>query len=424
MLYSMKKRVYFFVYVFVLLLFFGFTAFAEMEGEGTEENPYIITTEEDLFSIANGEVYDGFNLYYKLQNDIKIISESWIPISTFSGVFDGNNHTITGIKLIDCSYEKIGVFINNEGVIKNLSVDIYFEGNKIVAGLAAVNSGSITNCKVSGTIINTGSGRTGGVVALNNGGMVGCSSSNATIIANAGVTGGLVAYLNCGYVVNSYSACNITASGTTGGLVGNAYGAGPSNLATIKYCYASGIINSGIGAGLLGFASNSYVRVMASYFNNENKGNTNGFGADFASMKSKDLYYSWDFDNVWTIDEDTNDGYPYLIKITLDYPISVQGEIRDQSGKAFTVKNLDSTEKIYFIVEKKTEKIQNCCFFIAFYEEVDKLLYVNFYSENLKEISTEIEIPISKPTRAVKYIKIFLWDENLIPLCESSTIGE
>lgn len=72
---------------------FSFTA-----GTGTENDPYIITTAADLKTWA--QHYDNEavqNAHFKLGNDIVLSANGTPVISFFSGTFDGNNHSITGL---------------------------------------------------------------------------------------------------------------------------------------------------------------------------------------------------------------------------------------------------------------------------------------------------------------------------------------
>ncbi len=103
------------------------------EGEGTVDSPYIIKTAGDLAAMAtfynNGEARSGTIYYFSLQNDIDLIGKTWEPIGTssnrFKGVFDGNNHTISGLT---CSLQQdfgyTGLFGYTEGaIIKNLIIE-------------------------------------------------------------------------------------------------------------------------------------------------------------------------------------------------------------------------------------------------------------------------------------------------------------
>ena len=103
-----------------------------LEGSGTEEDPYIIETAEQLArAIATGgmNLYD--RLYYKLGNDIDISGGSWITqqakqeqglqytYTPFGGVLDGDGHTVTGLSAGDT--ESTGLIpIIDGGIVKNL----------------------------------------------------------------------------------------------------------------------------------------------------------------------------------------------------------------------------------------------------------------------------------------------------------------
>lgn len=114
-------------------------------GSGTWESPYLIKTAADLgYLSANYTIYDSrgnatvnSNLagkYYSLQNDIDLSGRNWQPIgyaegSAFSGVFDGNGHTIYGMTCsLQQQYANHGLFgVTNGAVIKNLKIkDVKF----------------------------------------------------------------------------------------------------------------------------------------------------------------------------------------------------------------------------------------------------------------------------------------------------------
>ena len=99
-------------------------------GEGTKENPYLIKTAGDLTWLSlNYHIKNGIK-YYSLQNDIDLSGRTWIPIgqthrNAFTGVFDGNGYSITGLT---CSlheqFSYHGLFgVTGNAVIKNLAVE-------------------------------------------------------------------------------------------------------------------------------------------------------------------------------------------------------------------------------------------------------------------------------------------------------------
>lgn len=79
-----------------------------LTGEGTEKNPYLIYTEEDLNQIRYKP-----EAYYLLKNDITL-TENWSPIGTvgnpFRGGFDGENHKIKGLKIEQNTEDAVGFF--------------------------------------------------------------------------------------------------------------------------------------------------------------------------------------------------------------------------------------------------------------------------------------------------------------------------
>lgn len=63
-------------------------------GDGTPENPYRISNAEQLKAVE-----DNLSAHYILTADINLGGEKnpWTPFGTFTGTFDGNGHTISGL---------------------------------------------------------------------------------------------------------------------------------------------------------------------------------------------------------------------------------------------------------------------------------------------------------------------------------------
>jgi len=235
-------------------------------GDGTPENPYIITTPEELDAVR-----DAPSAHYRLNNDIDLTdylapggagcakwgSSGWQPIGAFTGGFDGDGYIISGL-WIDRSGEPIvGLFgyINN-AAIKNLGVEIAragVKGNGWVGGLVGVqNDGSIENSYVTGEVSGE-EWHVGGLVGFQNGS-----------IANSYATGNVSGYISVGGLVggssgsieNSYAASNANGEGSVGGLIGIQTGGG-----SILNSYATGDVSSndsGAG-GLVGRSDGSSI---------------------------------------------------------------------------------------------------------------------------------------------------------------------
>ena len=89
-----------------------------MKGDGTEKNPYIIATAEDLAFVAykiNIEKDQAYaNSRYILVNDISLIGKFWVPIGTddckYNSVFNFNGFKVYGLTLASDMDEKNTVF--------------------------------------------------------------------------------------------------------------------------------------------------------------------------------------------------------------------------------------------------------------------------------------------------------------------------
>lgn len=149
------------------------------------------------------------------------------------GVFDGNGHTITGLK--DCL-----VHWNEGGTIRNLTlVEPTITTNRTGA-VAGTNYGTIENCHVvGGSVVSQGSW-CGGIVGANDGTIRACSSSTA-VTAYLFEAGGIVGY-NAGSVLACYATGSVTSSGGyIGAIVGRRDGG------TQTACYWSGDAEKGVG---------------------------------------------------------------------------------------------------------------------------------------------------------------------------------
>ena len=161
-------------------------------GAGTKLSPYIILTAEQLAKLSfvvgsNDSDYQG--KYYKLGADIvlnegKIIDDKgalvadstklhkWTPIGNssvaFTGNFDGNGHTVSGM-FINTTSTHNGLFGNNQGAVSNLELkNSWVSGGKYTGGVAGTNGGTIANANNYGSIIGNGD-CTGGIAGQSNG---------------------------------------------------------------------------------------------------------------------------------------------------------------------------------------------------------------------------------------------------------------
>ena len=276
------------VLTFVSLNSISFLSYAQ--GVGTEDNPHLITTAQELQNINN-----DVSAHYKLMADIDLSNIDFEPIGnansgTFTGSFDGNGFTIRNLNVFSGKYA--GLFGCNEGVIKNITLEnIYVYGTRYIGGICGENTsyGTIENCKVlSGKIESESSFNiinAGGVCGSNKGLMQGNFSNSCDVNAknseNSVYAGGIVGYNDSTLTVaitNSYNTGNISSSSVSyyaysysGGIVGYV-----NSTVTITNSYNTGNISSyssdssyssySYSGGIVGYTS-STVTITNSYNN-------------------------------------------------------------------------------------------------------------------------------------------------------------
>ena len=183
-------------------------------GNGTEEDPYVIYNTQGLDKLASdvngGNEYR--NTYFVLGADIAYdgsVENNYTPIGddnhSFYGTFDGQGHTISGIRISDTNSvtgQNKAIFGGVRGTVKNLVVsDCCIEAYRNIGGIVAtLQSGTIENCHVGNDVTLSGNLYVGGIAAENYGGTVkGCTSA-AMITgtksggSNAECLGGIAGY--------------------------------------------------------------------------------------------------------------------------------------------------------------------------------------------------------------------------------------
>ena len=134
----------------------------DLEGSGTADAPYLIKSSEDWDKFTSF-VTDGGNTsgkHFKLMNDITVSTAT--KTKAFSGVFDGDGHTLTLDKLSSAPFDSI-----SGATIKNLKTAGKVSGARHISGLVGSPSGTdenlIENCVVAADIA-TGDTYCGGFV--------------------------------------------------------------------------------------------------------------------------------------------------------------------------------------------------------------------------------------------------------------------
>ncbi len=303
-------------------------------GSGTEDDPYLIQTAEQMNDIG---VHPGdWSKHFTLVADIdlsdfdgkagrpafNLIGPDTNPATwyydpeaiPFTGVFDGDGHTISNLRIAGQGYLglfcclEVGAEVRNLGVL-NASVT---GSRRAIGALVGYSGGSSITCcystgKVSGTDTSVG-----GLVGYTRGGSVTCCWSKAEVTGASFSVGGLVGE-SWGAVTDCYSTGAVGGTGTwVGGLVGGNYG-------PVTRCYSTGPVN---GGGLTGCAGGG-SSVTDSFWDAQTSGraeSAGGIGLTTAEMQTASTFIDagWDFvgetgngtEDIWMMP--TEGGYPLL----------------------------------------------------------------------------------------------------------------
>lgn len=252
-------------------------------GVGSESDPYLISTAEQMAQLAydTAQEIDYQGYYFKQTNDIDIGRLQWNPIGAsateeFRGIFDGNDKVISnltiGTSALPSELEEIGLFGYLSGaVIHNVNIEnasIYSSlpdyYGEIGVLAAEVNSTLINHCSTSGTISSSSySGSyVGGLVSkidYYSQGIIACSADvNISVSSSSsGDVGGLVGEAYCP-IIGSSASGSVSGSGYLGGLVGN-------TSDDVIDCYATGDISgSNMAGGLVGYQEGTVINCYSS----------------------------------------------------------------------------------------------------------------------------------------------------------------
>lgn len=268
-----KILVMFFTFLFICPCFiFGFGAnytsvYADV---GTEPTEYTMTqvvngqavTIENVVTINNTDELRAFssfvndennwsnvrNITFKLTRNVELNENSnnfqdweyesptniWTPIGTtdsyFSGCFDGQGFTISGVYINNTEdYQGLFGYVDHNGKIINVkTINYRITGGSKVGGLAGYNKGIISNCITNGIVC---SERTddwtslGGIVGTNDVGATVINCCNLNVVRGGGSTGnyciGGIVGLNYGDIINCYNIGSVVSGADyIGSIVG------------------------------------------------------------------------------------------------------------------------------------------------------------------------------------------------------------
>ncbi len=365
---------------------FGYD-WATNPGAGTEDDPYQISTAEQLMSIGSDPnlldrafvLMNNIDLDPALPGrrvfDTAVIAPDLKPDSPhysptfeyfeFRGRFDGNGYEILNLTIVkyDDPYSRavnyIGLFgsIGKKGIVKNLVLSGgSVMGDNKTGAIAGQNDGLIINC--SSDLSVAGNEATGGLVGYCYGYILKsfCTGSVFGVITVGGISGG------GGTISNCYSSGTVQGNSSEflGKFLTNCVGGIAGGWAVINNCYSTSLVTANIdrAGGLIGYGRyvvNSYATCggtgqsnvaglmghsfdflpINSYFlaASDGGGSDNGYGSCLtdSEMRLQSSFAGWDFygNNVDGMKQNwqmaAGGGYPELAVFTNPVPAALAG---------------------------------------------------------------------------------------------------
>lgn len=308
---------------------------AFLEGKGTQSNPFLIRTPQQLYWVSEKvKENDIFSLieydeaYYKLTNDIDLSAygadwdggKGWLPIGNgtfdgFKGTFDGDGHSITGL-YINRTGQHVGLFGTIDGgTVRNVAViNMDITGDSFAGGIAGMvsDNSTVESCFVSG------------------------------IIRNSYCAGGIVGYANGDYsfsmkygeIKNCYTNVDVTGTRSAGGI------SGYLKMFNVTSCYALGSVSAGLySGGVVGSVDLGAAVKDCIALNLSVSGQSNDVGRVVGLTEVTQLSGNYAFDGMMIIKNGSN------VNITGGTTTNIQGasktaeELKQASGFPEALRN-------------------------------------------------------------------------------------
>lgn len=231
---------------FVMVMGISFSSYAAWngdatawtQGDGSEQNPFLIENEAQLShlqqTVTAGETYQG--KYFRMTADLDMGGKQMPSIGhyndyttqenpelvreskVFRGTFDGDFHTIDNLTIVSNNAEAtlggLGLFAVSypETRICNLTLGqgVTVEGSEFdnVGGFVGYSAGgNVENCRILGTV-NGGGMNVGGIVGSVEESMTITGCVNAGRLVGHSFAGGIVGYANLSKIQNCYSSAS------------------------------------------------------------------------------------------------------------------------------------------------------------------------------------------------------------------------
>ena len=250
---------------------------------------------------------------------------NWAPIGgTYSATFDGNNHVISNLTIVDAA-GSAGLFNTVGGAVRGLGladVDVSGVGGSStdIAPLAVVVNGTVIASWASGRVHvgSTGLARAGGLVGrvTGSGSRLAASYSTASVTGagnSASYAGGLAALIHNGATVVACYATGLVDEGGSGSVRAGGLIGGNTGPTTVRASYFAGTVAGSGVSGVTAADDGSGENYHNVYYDSGTTGLTAGSAAQTTSALQGPtsatgmLYAAWDDLDVngnGTADED------------------------------------------------------------------------------------------------------------------------
>lgn len=269
------------------------------KGDGSESNPYIVSSITELAAVAkhNGKYFEQSQDLDAEYNSISCLFTYDVP---FVGSYDGGGYSIVNI-INTNAMDYYGIFraVGEKGSVSNLTVkDSTFSGSSRVGSIVGSNAGTIRNCKVENCQISASKTHCGGLCGSNqkSGKILSCtlldniiSSATSGDDWNESIIGGL-----CGWNGGIITSCasnndNVQGSKLAGGIAG--YNIGNITKCIVKEDAISGSWSvGGIAGENVSIVSNCEVYGNQGLIHGR-RGRVGGIIGDNKGTNSDNVYY-------------------------------------------------------------------------------------------------------------------------------------
>ncbi|HFJ9368495.1 TPA: hypothetical protein ACGW8Q_005739 [Bacillus cereus] len=228
----------------------------------------------------------------------------------FQGSFSETNHSINNLYINRPGEDDIGLF-SKVSSLSSAAVFLAFKNPNIIGhnnvGILAgrYEKGNSINIKIENANV------------LGNENVGGAFGVLGDIAFGVSITGTVTGHKNVGGFAGSNTSGGVSRSFVRGEIVGDenvgsAFGR-TEIFATLYYNYFSTKVSGPVTDPIVG-KKESYVLSEDSFYNKDliNSPSSHATGKTTTELKQKATFVDWDFDNIWSIDPNQNDGFPYL----------------------------------------------------------------------------------------------------------------